>query len=92
MRFKLFSYGLLIEFDACEPLNYVKLHCLSDGWHFVWYVLSVRCDYPRTRDKFRQPDIDICRDCGEHAEFDENGSNCCGAGPYDSDPDTDMER
>lgn len=39
-----------------------------------------------------QPDIDICRDCGEHAEFDENGSECCGAGAYDSDPDVDMER
>ncbi len=39
-----------------------------------------------------QPDIDICRECGEHAEFDESGSNCCGAKPYDTDPDTDMER
>lgn len=35
----------------------------------------------------RQPDIDICPDCGEHAEFDENGSECCGAGPYQADYD-----
>ena len=41
---------------------------------------------------YTQPDIDICSECGEHAEFDENGSNCCGAGAYDTDPDTDMER
>lgn len=39
-----------------------------------------------------QPDIDICSDCGEHAEFEESEdggcvSNCCGAGAYDSDPD-----
>ncbi len=39
-----------------------------------------------------QPDIDICSACGEHAEFDDNGSNCCGARPYDTDPDIDMER
>lgn len=43
-----------------------------------------------------QPDIDICKNCGEHAEFEEtdNGreSNCCGAGPYDPDYETDMER
>jgi len=29
---------------------------------------------------------------GEHAEFDDEGSNCCGAGAYDTDPDIDMER
>lgn len=57
----------------------------------------------------RQPDIDLCRACGEHAEFycceeSEDGedcldscgrrltSNCCGAGPYDSDPYVNMER
>jgi len=33
-----------------------------------------------------QPEIDICSECGEHAEFDENGSNCCGASPIDPDP------
>lgn len=39
------------------------------------------------------PDIDICSECGEHAEFsEEEGSNCCGASPYDTDPDYDMER
>lgn len=39
-------------------------------------------------------DCDICRECGEHCEFDEetNESNCCGAPPYDMDPDLDMER
>lgn len=44
----------------------------------------------------RQPDIDICSECHEHAEFEDDGdgmkSNCCGAGAYDSDPDIDMER
>lgn len=39
-----------------------------------------------------QPDIDICPECGEHAEFDENGSTCCGVGPIDTDPGVDMER
>ncbi len=39
-----------------------------------------------------QPDIDICSSCGEHTEFTEDGSDCCGAAPYDTDPDTDMER
>lgn len=45
-----------------------------------------------------QPDIDLCSSCGEHAEFiedEETGeclSNCCGSGPYDTDPDIDMER
>jgi hypothetical protein len=39
------------------------------------------------------PDIDICSSCGEHTEFDEEGkSDCCGAAPYDTDPDTDMDR
>lgn len=32
-----------------------------------------------------QPDIDICPECGEHAEFDEDGSSCCGAPPYQGD-------
>jgi len=40
----------------------------------------------------KQPDIDICSDCGEHCEFDEYGSDCCGASPIDTDPDIDMER
>ena len=41
----------------------------------------------------RQPDIDLCRECGEHTSFDEEGlSECCGAKPYDTDPDIDMER
>jgi hypothetical protein len=40
------------------------------------------------------PVCDICTECGEHAEFDKGTgeSNCCGAGPYDSDPDIDTER
>jgi hypothetical protein len=42
------------------------------------------------------PDIDICSDCGEHCEFEEtdNGyeSNCCSAGAYNTDYETDMER
>ena len=38
------------------------------------------------------PDYDICSECGEHADFDEGGSTCCGCPPYDSDPDVDMER
>jgi hypothetical protein len=39
-------------------------------------------------------DIDICSDCGEHCDFDEETgeSNCCGAHPIDTDPDLDMER
>lgn len=41
---------------------------------------------------FPQPDIDICSECGEHAQWDEWGSNCCGAKPYNTDPDLDMER
>jgi hypothetical protein len=43
-----------------------------------------------------QPDIDICAECGDHAEFEETDdgcvSNCCGAGAYDTDPDLDLER
>ena len=44
-----------------------------------------------------QPDIEICDNCREHCEFEENEdgeytSNCCGAGPINIDPDTDMER
>ena len=40
-----------------------------------------------------QPDCDICSSCGEYAEFDEeSGSECCGAGAYDTDHDIDMER
>ena len=39
-----------------------------------------------------QPDCDICAECGEHADFDEQGSTCCGARPIDTDPDVDMER
>ena len=36
---------------------------------------------------------DICQDCKEHTEFDEDGlSECCGATPYNMDPDIDMER
>lgn len=37
-------------------------------------------------------DCDICSSCGEHTEFEEGQSNCCGAGAYDSDPDVDQER
>jgi len=40
----------------------------------------------------KQPDIDICRECGEHAEFDENGSECCGAGSYETDFELNEER
>ena len=43
--------------------------------------------------EFSEVDCDICPDCGEHASFcEECGSECCGAGGYDTDPDTDMER
>lgn len=36
----------------------------------------------------KQPDIDICSDCGEHTAFDEDGlSECCGAGEINTDPD-----
>lgn len=42
--------------------------------------------------EYPQPDIPICSECGEHAEFDENGSTCCGAGSPNPDPDIDMER
>lgn len=42
------------------------------------------------------PDCDVCSSCNDHCEFEdtEDGyfSNCCGAKPYDSDPDVDMER
>lgn len=34
-----------------------------------------------------QPDIDICSECGEHAEFNEDGSECCGAKPINTDPE-----
>lgn len=37
-------------------------------------------------------DIDICSACGEHTGFTEDGSECCGASPIDTDPDIDMER
>lgn len=42
-------------------------------------------------------DCDICSSCGEHADWEESDdgdtlSACCGAGPYDTDPDIDMER
>lgn len=41
-------------------------------------------------------DCDICSECGEHTEFEETdgggASSCCGAKPYDTDPDVDMER
>lgn len=56
----------------------------------------------------KQPDIDICSECKEHASFaccetddfpahaeDCNGelvSECCGAGSYNTDSDWDMER
>lgn len=39
-----------------------------------------------------QPDIDICTACGEHAEFEDGESSCCGSGPANTDPDLDMER
>lgn len=47
--------------------------------------------------EFSQPDIDLCSECGEHCEFEETKdgnyeSNCCGAGPVNTDPDLDMER
>lgn len=41
---------------------------------------------------YEQPDIDICSQCGEHTEFSEEGSDCCGAKAIDTDPDIDMER
>lgn len=40
----------------------------------------------------QEPECDLCSACGEHADFDEEGSNCCGARPYDTDPDIDRER
>lgn len=45
----------------------------------------------------KQPDIDICSACKDHAEFEETDdgecvSNCCGARAYNTDPDIDMER
>lgn len=36
---------------------------------------------------------DICPDCKDHTEFDDEGySECCGTKAYDMDPDIDMER
>lgn len=44
-------------------------------------------------DKHTQPDCDICPDCGEHAEFDEDGGfECCGAGPYNVDCELNGDR
>ena len=40
---------------------------------------------PSWAEPYQQPDCDICSACGEHAEFDEAGSNCCGARAYDTD-------
>jgi hypothetical protein len=39
-------------------------------------------------------DCDVCSSCLEHAEFDiETGeSNCCGAEPYNTDIEDDLER
>lgn len=41
-------------------------------------------------------DIDICAECGEHADWEETDdgcvSSCCGAGPIETDPDLDLER
>ena len=34
-------------------------------------------------------DIDICSECGEHAEFNEDGSECCGARPVNTDIELD---
>lgn len=38
-----------------------------------------------------QPEIDLCPECGEHSEFYQDGkylaSECCGARPYNLDPD-----
>lgn len=43
--------------------------------------------------EFDPGDCDICSACGEHTQFcEECGSECCGAGSYDTDPDIDMER
>lgn len=49
---------------------------------------------PIKRKKTSQPDIDICRECGEHAEFDEDTgeSNCCGSKPYDTDYETEYDK
>ena len=52
---------------------------------------SGSCEYCMTV-HYAQPDIDICSECGEHTEFNESESECCGAGAYDTDPDIDMER
>lgn len=40
----------------------------------------------------REVDCDICPDCGEHADFDESGSSCCGAGPYNVDAEINEDR
>lgn len=60
-------------------------------------VVEGRERLPEAPRKRCEPDIDICSSCGEHAGFeeDEDGScvsECCGAGPIDTDPDWDMER
>lgn len=39
-----------------------------------------------------QPDCDICRECGDHAEFEGGESNCCAAPAYSVDEDADTER
>lgn len=55
-------------------------------------MISKYPQYKMTYGPGKQPEIDICSECGEHTEFNEEGSECCGANPIDPDPDIDMER
>lgn len=62
-----------------------KLYSLSDLSDFDRERVMRDLVFNLSADRLDQPEIDLCPACGEHAAFDEGGSECCGAKPYNVD-------
>lgn len=62
-----------------------KLYSLSDLSDFDRERVMRDLVFNLSADSTYEPECDICPSCGEHAGFDEDGSECCGAKPYSVD-------
>jgi hypothetical protein len=47
--------------------------------HRYLWTLSADIQEEQENQKANAPDCDICAECGEHAEFEDGVSSCCGA-------------
>lgn len=62
-----------------------KIYSLNDLSEFDRERVMKDLVFNLSADNAYSPECDICPACGEHAGFDEHGSECCGVKPYNVD-------